>query len=252
MRSLSIFSLALMSIVASEAPATAQEERTRSNDEFQTWYMYHGDHPLRAGSRWGLHFDAQYRAERAGPSARQMVFRPGINYDVGPSLQISAGYAYTRSQSEDEKEFGSALPEHRAWEQLTVLQPSGRTALAHRFRIEQRYIASRATGGEVDEQGHSYLYRNRFRYRLEATIPIWTDSRPYVAAYNEIHMNVGRTDDDLFNQNRSSVVWGLPLGSATSLELGYLFLVVRPLGGTTSDRRHVLQVGLNSAAPIGF
>ena len=246
--------IVIIAILTGVVPAAlAQEPSSGSSDEFQTWYGYFGDHPLRDGSRWELHFDAQYRAERAGPAARQTVVRPGLNYNVGPALQVSAGYAYTRSQLDDRATSPSSFPEHRVWEQLTVLQQVGPTELAHRVRVEQRYIGGAAIDGEVDGEGAEETYRNRARYRLTATFPLPEPSRSYLAASNELLIHVGsRADDDVFNQNRTSVAWGLPLGPESAVEVGYRLLLVRPRGATTTGRRHVLHVGVRSAAPLGF
>ena len=232
------------------APAAgAQDARGWAKDEFEGWYRYFGDHPIRAGSRWELHFDAQYRAEHAGPSARQTVVRPGVSYHIRPSLQVSAGYAYTRSRL-DGGDLSTTFPEHRVWEQLTLRQPVGRAELAHRVRVEQRYI-----GGAVREREDAtdFVYRNRLRYRLGATVPFPAPSRVYVSASNELLLNVGKfPNTSFFNQNRATLAWGRRVGPDTSVEVGYLWQLVRLRGEETTVRRHVLQISVRSAAPLGF
>jgi len=214
--------------------------------------MYFGDHPF-GESRWGVHFDGQLRMEGVADTNNQVLLRPGVNFDVNETVQISGGYAFidTKNLLDDGSRFDK--PENRLWEQLILRQPIGRTRLVHRYRLEQRFIGrveanAAATGGRVA----GYTHQNRFRYFLKATRPLGESSRAYAAFYNELMVSFGNNvASNFFDQNRTYGAVGFRFEGIGSLELGYLLQIVQRPSGMVFEYNHTLQIGLFSSRPIG-
>jgi len=228
--------------------ARAQDREAGSTQDFRSWYMYFGDHPVKEGP-WGIHFDGQLRVVGFGEAKRQFLVRPAVNFDLSDSVQLSGGYAYVRTYPAAGPA-GFDTPEHRLWEQVLVRQRLGRWSVVHRPRLEQRFVGRRADGDADELPGVAYAYKNRFRYFLKGTMPMGDASRLYVALYNEVMLNFGANRGTAFDQNRSYATLGFRLGSV-NLEFGYLLQIVQRGGGGATEYNHTLQVGFFSAVPLG-
>ena len=190
-----------------------------------------------------------------GQKWQQLLLRPGINYDFNPNVQLSGGYGFIESHPYGEFPAPTNTPEHRIWQQLLLRQKAGKVNLAHRFRLEQRYVgitdASRPEGDRVT----GYSYRNRFRYFVKGTRPIGrggSDSNYFLAAYNEVLFNFGRnTARNVFDQNRAYVAVGRRLRGFGAIEIGYLQQTVQQGNGRVFEFNHTLQVGLFSNRRLG-
>ena len=233
-------------VVGCCALSSAALAQTDSDDPFRVWLMYFGDHRFDVDSKWGFHFDGQYRVNQFGSGDEQLLLRPGINFDATDTLQLSGGYAFIRDAAAN----GFDVPEHRFWEQLILRQRVGSVGLLHRYRFEQRLVGSKVPGPDGEGELDGYRYRNRFRYFLKATIPVGSDGF-YVGAYNELMLNFGTSvTDSVFDQNRSYVALGHSLGRAGNVEIGYLLQLNQSGTGGSVTKRHILQVGFFSSAPI--
>ncbi len=231
--------------------AAAQSEGRTSVTDYRSWYMYFGDHPIGDGG-WGVHFDGQFRVHGLGDSRSQTLLRPGINFDLNDTVQFSGGYAYIDTSAGEGSAPGFNVPENRLWEQLILWQRLGRTGLVHRYRLEQRFVGNKVPNdvGEGTLDGHTY--RNRFRYFLKASIPIGTDTRYSAQLYNELMINFGKNvQNNFFDQNRSYAAFGINMGRAGRLELGYLLQLVQQGSGSVIEYNHALQIGFFSTVPIG-
>ncbi len=227
------------------APTTTFAQ-TDSDDPFRAWLMYFGDHRFEADSKWGFHFDGQYRVNQFGSGNEQLLLRPGINFDATDSLQLSGGYAFIR----DAAPKGFDVPEHRFWEQLILRQRVGSVGLMHRYRVEQRLVGRKIPGADGEGELDGYRYRNRFRYFLKATIPIGLEGF-YIGAYNELMLNFGTSvTNSVFDQNRSYLALGRSLGRVGNIEMGYLLQLNQRGTGGSVTKRHIVQVGFFSSVPI--
>jgi hypothetical protein len=236
-------------------PGLLAQEPTRVSDpNAHAWYMYFGDHAVNDGP-WGVHFDGQWRRQGIGGKWQQLLLRPGVNYDITSQVQASAGYAFIKSHPYGDYPAPFVTPEHRIWQQLILKQRVRRTAIAHRFRLEQRFAGAKA----LDEAGEEYLtgyrYRNRFRYFVKGVIPIrknGQDGNLFVALYNEVMFNFGRNvQNNIFDQNRAYVALGRKLPWFGTLEVGYLQQTVQQGNGRVFEFNHTLQVGLFSTLGLG-
>jgi hypothetical protein len=245
--------LTLLLCLMAPAALRAQEPNRISDPNFHAWYMYFGDHPIGEGP-WGLHFDGQWRRQGVGQKWQQLLLRPGVNYDFTPHVQASGGYAFIESHPYGRFPAQTNAPEHRIWQQLLLRQKAGQANLAHRFRLEQRFVGIKDASLPEGDRLTGYSHRNRVRYFAKGTIPVGpggSDSDYFLAAYNEVMFNFGRNTVRVFDQNRAYVAVGRRLPGFGAIEIGYLQQTVQQGNGRVFEFNHTLQVGLFSSRRIG-
>jgi hypothetical protein len=155
-------------------------------------------------------------------------------------LTITLGYALIATLNNP----GDNLIEHRVFQQYIHTQSWSRTAITHRFRLEQRFVEQQ-TGGDR-------LFSQRLRYFLRSVVPMKSDQSsfsegPFVAIQNELFFNVQHDENvngKLFDQNRLLLAAGYRLSSRYDLELGYLNQFINGRAGDTMN--HIVQFGLYS------
>lgn len=241
--------LSVAFLVNAGAAAAQSGDRTSVTD-YRAWYMYFGDHPI--GDRGlGFHFDGQLRVSGLVDARKQTLLRPGINFDFNDTVQLSGGYAHIDTSAGDDAPPGFDVPENRFWEQLILRQRFGQTGLVHRYRLEQRFVGNKVPDESGEGVLDGYTYRNRFRYFLKASIPIGGDTRYSLQLYNELMINFGENvQNNFFDQNRTYAAFGVNVGRAGRLELGYLLQIVQQSNGSLIEYNHALQIGFFSTAPL--
>jgi len=248
------WALLLACLALSLGAARAQEPDRVSDPNGHAWYMYFGDHQLGRGP-FGVHFDGQWRRQGVGQKSQQLLLRPGINYDISPTAQASGGYAFIKSHPYGDYPAPFTTPEHRIWQQLVLRQQIGKTGVAHRFRLEQRFVGARESDATNEGRLLGYSHRNRFRYFTKGVIPLrkkGTDSTLFIAAYNEVMFNFGRNvQNNIFDQNRAYIALGRKIPGLGSLEVGYLQQTVQQGNGRVFEFNHTLQIGLFSTRRLG-
>jgi hypothetical protein len=108
--------------------------------------------------KWTSFFEAQIRSQQLYNNFFYHEYKGGFGYNVAKNFNVTlaAGqYVYYTPTGNLDSVTSS---EFRLFQQFTLKGKLGRVKVDHRFRIEQRWTA--------DD------YRNRYRYRLSATIPI--------------------------------------------------------------------------------
>lgn len=218
-----------------------------SNDNL--WLNYVGDHPFFPGSKWGLHLESQFRRTDMGEHWQQLLLRPGLNYQISPSLSVSAGYAHVQTYPYGDYRIPQDFPENRLYEQIQYTHKALGLEWVHRLRLEQRRIGEvSATTGDVQ----NWRYENRIRYMLRTTIPISDDKKWYVALWDEAFFNFGsNVSRNYFDQNRAFVGLGRVLTPTTKLEVGFMEQTVQRRGGVIWEHNHTLAIWLMSKWPFG-
>jgi hypothetical protein len=190
-----------------------------------------------------------------GQKWQQLLLRPGINYDFNANVQASGGYGFINSHPYGDFPARAVIPEHRIWQQLLLRQGVGKANLAHRFRLEQRFIGVKDLSLPEGDRLTGYSHRNRFRYFVKGTVPVGSggpDSKYFLAAYNEVMFNFGKnTANNVFDQNRAYIALGRKLRGIGAIEIGYLQQTVQQGNGRVFEFNHTLQVGLFSNRRIG-
>lgn len=182
-------------------------ELPAQSDVLGNWMMYFGQGRL--SDDFSLHTEAQYRHHTVAPNIEQLLLRTGLRYHVAPTATLLMGYGFISSHEPD-KGIGDPLTtEHRIYQELTLNQSVGRINFEHRYRVEQRWV-----NGD---------YRNRFRYRLFANMPL---NRPkleadtwFLAVYDEVFI---APTGNVFDRNRIYGALGYKVDSAFNAQVGVL------------------------------
>ncbi|HSA54841.1 MAG TPA: DUF2490 domain-containing protein, partial [Gemmatimonadaceae bacterium] len=126
--------------------------------------------------------------------------------------------------------------------------------LAHRVRLEQRWLGRRAaaSGEDIDHWTRS----SRARYSLRATLPLGgTTGNPapgYITAANELFVSFGANAARAgFDQNRATAAVGWRLSSVWRGELGFLeqTLIKGSRGSTQIEQNHTITVSMSFTRP---
>lgn len=243
--------LLLPVLLALFVPATNQASDKLTDSNGNLWLNYVGDHPLGDGP-WGLHLEVQTRRADFGEDWQQLLIRPGINYQISPTLSVSAGWAYVSTYPYGDYPVAARFPEQRAWQQLQHNFKFLGLDWVQRFRLEQRWLGEMAqeAGGHWDVA--NWRYENRIRYLLRTTIPLTESGKTYLALWDELFFNFGNNvvGND-FDQNRAFIGIGQKLSDTTRLEIGYMEQTVRRRGGNIREDNHTITVWLMSKWPFG-
>jgi hypothetical protein len=240
---------ALLAAVFLTSTSLAGDKLTDSNGNL--WLNYVGDHPL-GDSPWGLHLEVQNRRADLGDSWQQLLVRPGVNYQISPTLSVSAGWAYVRTSPYGEYPALAAFPEHRAWEQVLHQFRLLDLEWSQRLRLEQRWIGEMARPTPADDfELANWRYENRIRYMLRTSVPITGSGKTYIALWDEVFFNFGsNVKGNHFDQNRIFIGIGRKLTASTRLEFGYMEQTVHRRGGNIREDNHTISVWLMSKWPF--
>jgi hypothetical protein len=236
-------------------PARGQSPERVLTPNYNGWYMYFGDHPVRDGP-WGVHLEGQWRRHDAITKGQQLLLRPGVNYEVSENLLLSAGYAFVDTFRYGEFPVSERFPEHRVFQQALLRHSVGRAGLSHRYRLEQRFLGEVSRDQAGERQVDRWRHENRFRYMFRVAVPLQGDrietGKWYLALYDEVFVNFGKNvAANLFDQNRAYAALGYAAFRASRIELGYLNQLVQQRNGRILEVNHTVQVGWFSTLSFG-
>ncbi len=137
------------------------------------WNVFNAKYDI--NKTWNLFVDGQVRSQKLPYDYFYDEIKGGLGFTptAGINLLIGAG-KYTTYQLNGNFKPPVRSDEFRLWEQLTFNNEAGSVKLEHRYRAEQRFYK----GGND---------RNRFRYRINATLPI-PNSRFYLNGFEEVFL----------------------------------------------------------------
>jgi hypothetical protein len=155
---------------------------------------------------WNLFVEGQARSQKLPYDYFYNEIKGGLGYTParGTNLLVGVG-KYTTYQLNGNFKSPVQFREFRLWEQLTFNNEAGPLKFEHRYRIEQRFYK----GGN---------YRNRFRYRINATLPI-PNSRFYINGFEEVFLT---NRSPYFERNRLYVGAGYKFTSVFTFQVGYV------------------------------
>lgn len=191
---------------------------------------------LKFADKWSAHLEYQWRRDNYITRWQQSLLRTGINYHVNNHATLRLGYGWIETYPYGKytiNTFGKQFTEHRIYQALTTTQRVGIFDLTHRYKLEQRWLATYNNGGSIEPDKWTYL--NRLRYQLRAQVPLkkqtgeQTLSRfPYMAAYNEVFIGFGKNAGyNIFDQNRTAGLLGYQFNKTFRAEAGYLCQIVQ-------------------------
>ena len=211
---------------------------SQTNREQTGWFFFLNG--TKINKKWGLHLDAQVRSHDEWSGVKNYLFRPGITYYIKPNQNATLGYLLAQTYLKTSTGT-KTLNEHRIWQQYIVSHPVFTGTLAHRFRLEQRFI-QKADDTKIFAQRLRYFFRDV--QPLVKTNGAFTKG-PFVALQNELFFNVQNKDllnGKVFDQNRDYIAAGARFSKKFDAELGYMNQFVK--GAATNTTNNILQLAL--------
>jgi hypothetical protein len=190
-----------MSAFFTTSVVSAQEENVG------TFQLLNADYYLTP--KWNLWFEQQLRSDKFFDKFYYHEFKGGVNFKVQKDFAVLLGIGKYGTYSHGGN-FKSPMTtgEFRLWEQFILTNQVSRIKLEHRYRIEQRF----RTDG----------YRNRFRYRFNAIVPInkakVENGTLYTTISNEIFL---REKERFFERNRFIWAVGYQFAKQFTLQVGW-------------------------------
>jgi hypothetical protein len=173
-----------------------------------SWNILNGRISL--NKQWNAFGEAQLRTQKFYNHFSYHEVKGGIGYNITDKAAALIGMGqYVTYDPTGNFKSPVSNSEFRMWEQLSLTNNLDRLKLEHRYRIEQRFTSSG--------------YRNRFRYRLNAIIPInkkKVESKTlYVAAFEEIFLT---NTKPYFERNRLFGGVGYSFSDLFTLQAGWI------------------------------
>jgi hypothetical protein len=153
----------------------------------------------------------------------------GATYKIKPNFSVTTGIGDYNTYSEGGNfEKPMQNNEIRTWAQVNLKNPFDYIVFEHRYRAEQRFTSNG--------------YRNRFRYRLSAVVPLQgkkiVPKTFYLSAWNEIFF----TDNEpFFERNRLFIGGGYEFSESLAIQTGYIHQFDYKINDETG--RDFLQIG---------
>jgi hypothetical protein len=159
--------------------------------------------------KWSFFGESQIRSLKFYDHFHYYELKGGANYELknGIRLTLGAGTYQTYREGGD-----FVLPknndEFRIWPQVLLSQKIGKFKIEQRYRLENRFTSSG--------------YRNRYRYRLGLTVPIYHAKNNFSVALN-INNELFFTDkENYFERNRVLGGLNVHFTKSSGVQLAYL------------------------------
>jgi hypothetical protein len=222
------------------AASTAEAQRV-TDPNANLWISHWGDQ--RFSDKWSFHTEAHIRRANMGADWQQLLIRPAINYHLNDQVMFTFGYSYYYNYQYGAHPIKFPTWENHLYQQVQLGSAYGRLKVAHRFRMEERFIADQVASANDPTVGEfeQYVYQSRFRYRVWLTLPLGHEKvEPGVFSanfYDEVFLNFGDSQRlDYVNQNRISALLGYQVSKPFSILAGYLYQVIeRPGAASGAD-----------------
>jgi len=167
---------------------------------------------LNLSSKWSLFNELQLRSQSFYNNFFYYEIKGGVSYAINKNFSFLLGggkYMTYTNYGNFEKPVTS--DEWRFWQQITMNHYLERIKFEHRYRIEQRWYKN----GD---------YRNRFRYRLAAALPLNRKKiEPgafYASSFNEVFFT---NTEPFFERNRFFVGLGYQFEKYFTLQPGWVY-----------------------------
>lgn len=224
--------------------ASAQhKEVTRSTNG---WFMLMNQ--LRLNEGWSLSNELHIRRADVYERWQQFLLRPALNYHINPNVELSVGYTYIKNYPYGEQPVKMKAAENNIWQQLLLKQAIGKVGILHRYRLEERFVdrVRQVNDGQYEINGTDY--RQRFRYRITANIPLlqFTEQKVlFASVFDELWVNL---ENDFmlssFNQNWFYAGLGYQFNKMGNLQAGYLNQVIHKGDGVHYEINPTISVAL--------
>lgn len=189
------------------------------------WYGYFTTFNI--NEKWYFQNELQERHYINPTAQHQFLIRAHIHRLLGKSgWETSVGMCLFLQKPNDPNSASNlTVPELRPHIEFAYKRKSKKVTIDHRYRVEARFFHNiNSTGTELED---GFDFGNfRFRYRLQATIPIlkMADERFIkVKISDEIHLNAGnKISKNVFEQNRLYGGISFDISPNIAFDMGYL------------------------------
>ena len=227
----------LILIVCSQNILFAQTQNTGWLASFNTFTI---------GKKTSIHSDVQFRSTDEIQQLQTLLIRSGLNYRLSKNIIATAGYAFIDNKRTVSNVTGF-VHEHRIWQQIIFNQKIQQLAIAHRLRLEQRFVGRPALIDNV-VKNDGYNTSHRIRYFIRNILPLKNEGAfkkgLFVALQNEIFLNIGNkgnVNGKTFDQNRLYLAAGYRLNPKFDIEAGYMNQYINGRSNQFTNN-HVLQL----------
>lgn len=229
------------------APAVHAQNGELPRNKRISWLSYNADHAV--SRNWSLHFDGSYRP-MFGTEWRQWLVRPGVNYRFSERWQLSLTYSYFSVHPKGLDEASGVAGEHRLHQQVEYSHPWRGNTLRHRFRLEERYLASPWKEGVP----RTWKWQDRPRYMLRMDKPLARNGRRgaplMLTLYDEILLSFASPSASDFEQNRvyAGATWRA--GRHLAVDLGVFYQTFHPQNGGRLEHNFVFVTLVRNQTPL--
>lgn len=161
--------------------------------------------------QWSMLAEAQVRSQKIIGDFNYYEYKAGVGYNFPKSVSVLLAMGhYNTFQPDGNFKKPYVNDEFRIWQQFVLTNNIGRIKLEHRYRIEQRFTSNAG-------------YRNRFRYRINAILPLNNreikDKTWYTSVFNEMFVT---NEVPFFEQNRVFVGGGYQFNKNFTILAGWI------------------------------
>ncbi|WP_114777451.1 DUF2490 domain-containing protein [Botryobacter ruber] len=219
----------------------AQSGRNVTHQQL-VWTRYQNQ--LQLGSRWAIQSEVDMRRFVYHYKMHHLVMRSQGRYTFNSQVEAGAGLVYTRQYPQDSRSVSElVVPEFRVQADVTLKQATGQVNLQHRYLVEQRFVRRVV----ADALASDYVTSTRFRYRLQAEVPLWKGEKQSFRAtiHDEVMVQTREAvKRNIFDQNRiyAGLRWGV--SPKLAFELGYLKWYQQRSSGDDFYSRDILRFSI--------
>jgi hypothetical protein len=201
---LTMFSrLFLLLLLFTGTPSSLKSQQT----SLGSWNILNVKYAL--SDKWSFFGEGQIRSLKFYDHFHYYEVKGGANYELksGIRLTLGAGSYQTYREGGD-----FVLPknndEFRIWPQVLLSQKIGKFKIEQRYRIENRFTSSG--------------YRNRYRYRLGLTVPLYHSKKDFSVALNLNNELFFTNKEPYFERNRVLGGFNIHLNKTSGIQVAYL------------------------------
>lgn len=182
--------------------------RLLAQNDLGTWNVININ--LKVNKKWNVFTEAQLRSLSFYDQFHYYEYKGGVTYKINENFSATTGIGSYNTFSEGGNfEQPMQNKEIRTWVQINMKNPLEWITFEHRYRAEQRFTSNG--------------YRNRFRYRLGATIPLNSKKIAPKTAYALFWNELFFTDKEpYFERNRFFIGGGYELSKNVAFQAGYI------------------------------
>lgn len=224
--------------------AQTNPQQKRLIPQYHGWYRYQNKILFSDKWEWHSHIDNR-RVLSADHLTHSWVFRTQPFFNISSKFSISQGYAFfLQSLNELDKENTLMVPEQRPFQEILIKNDLGKTAIRHRYRLEERFI--RKHNGVNLTEGYRFNWRLRYQFQLQRSLfRLQEDKFVHLRLADEIMVNFGeQIIYNTFDQNRFSAAFIINLHSNFDFEAGYSHWFQQRPDGASFINRHIFRVSI--------